>query len=369
MKIAIIGIRGVPARYGGLETCAEEVGARLAARGHEVICYCRSHRQQDGMREYRGIKRIELPHLNYKITDTYSHTFLAMWHVLTVKPDAILAFNPANASLCAIPKLFGYKVALNPDGFDWHRKKWGRVAKAFIYTSAGLAAKLCDQLIIDAVSVRDYYAEAFKCRRDPVYIPNGAIIETSENPEVLKEYGLEKDGYFLFLSRFVPENSCDTIVRAFEGLDTPKKLFMGGGLAKDSKYAADLINSTKDERIVFPGAIYDPAHVKELHFGAYALIHGNQPGGTSLGLLKALGYGTCVLTLNTPDNAYVVRSDAGVTYELSPEDLRAKLKDLLDHPDKVLEHRNKALDRIREEYLWDIIADKYEQVFENLVHN
>ena len=366
MKIAMIGIRGVPARYGGLETCGEEVGARLVERGHEVICYCRTGTQDDGLEEYRGIKRIELPSLKLKATDTYSHSFLAMWHVLKLKPDGILAFNPGIGTLCSIPKAFGYPVALNPDGFDWRRKKWGGVARAFIYSNAFVAAKVCDQLIIDAISVRDYYAQAFKCRREPLYIPNGAAIETSEKPEILKEYELEKDGYFLFLSRFVPENSCEIIVKAFEGLDTDKKLFMGGGSPGDSKYAADIIAGTKDDRIVFPGGIYDPLHVKELHCGAYALIHGNQPGGTSLGLLKALGYGTCVLTLDTPDNAYVVSNDAGVTYDLSAEDLRAKLKDLLDHPEKVAQYREKALDRIREEYLWDVVTDKYEQVFRDI---
>lgn len=361
----MIGIRGVPARYGGLETCAEEVGARLAERGHEVICYCRTGCQDDGTKECRGIKRIELPSLKFKATDTYSHTLLGMCHILSLKPDVVLAFNPGISTLCVIPKIFGYKVALNPDGFDWRRAKWGGFAKQFIHFSAAVAAKLCDQLIVDAVSVRDYYASSFTCRRDPIYLPNGAEIDTSERPEILKEYGLEKDGYFLFLSRFVPENSCDVILRAFEGLDTDKKLFFGGGSAKDNAYSAELIASTKDKRIIFPGGIYDPLHVKELHCGCYALIHGNQPGGTSLGLLKALGYGTCCLTLDTADNAYAVKQ-AGVTYQLSPEDLRAKMRDLLDHPEKVQEYRRLAVERIREEYLWEVIADKYERVLKML---
>lgn len=365
MKVAMIGIRGVPARYGGLETCGEEVGARLAQRGHEVICYCRRGYPDDGLPEWRGVKRIELPRLKFKATDTYSHSFLAMLHVLGQKPDVILAFNPGIATLCMIPKLLGYKVALNPDGFDWRRAKWGGVARTFIFFSAGHAARHCDQVICDAVSVRDFYAAAFHPKREPIYIPNGAEIEESTNPEVLKQYGLEKDGYFLFLSRFVPENSCDTIIKAFEGLKTDKKLFFGGGKPEDNAYSSELKKLTNDPRVIFPGPIYDPLHVKELHCGSYALLHGNQPGGTSLGLLKALGYGTCCVTLNTTDNAYAVK-DAGVTYELSVEDLRAKLQDLLDNPDKVREYRRKAVERIREEYLWEVITDKYEAILREL---
>lgn len=359
MKIAILGIRGVPAKYGGLETCAEEIGARLVARGHRVICYCRTGTEDDDLEFYRGIRRINLPSLKHPLTDTYTHSFLACFHVLSQKPDVILAFNPGISSLCAIPKIFGYKIVLNPDGFDWRRPKWGWFARRFIFASAFIAAKVCDRLIIDAKSVCEFYAEDFSC--DPIYIPNGANIDPeSRNPEILEEYGLEKDGYFFFLSRHVPDNSCRLVIEAFEGLDTDKKLVFGGGNASDSHYAASLRN-TKDERIIFPGSIYDPVRVKELHHGAYAVINGNQPGGTSLGLLKALGFGSCVLVLDTVDNSYVVQN-AALLFELSAEHLRAKMAYALEHPERVEELRELALARCREAYSWDLLANRYEEV-------
>lgn len=363
MKIAILGIRGVPAKYGGLETCAEEIGARLAERGHDVVCYCRKNDEDDDMSSFRGIRRLMLPSLKFTITDTYTHSLLACCHVIKERPDVILAFNPAISTLCIIPKVFGYAVALNPNGFDWRRPKWGWFAKRFIYVSAFIAAKLCDKLIIDAKSVADYYTEDFDC--EPVHIPNGANIDPeSRNPEILKQYGLEKDGYYLFLSRHVPDNSCEFVIRAFEASKSQRKLFMGGGEASDSPYAAAL-RETKDPRIVFPGAIYDPEHVKELHHGAYAVIHGNQPGGTSLGLLKALGYGCCVLTLGTTDNAYVVQ-DAALTYKLTDEDLKGKLEYLEQHPDRVEELRRLAVERCQQGYSWDRLADDYESVLRNI---
>ena len=359
MKIAILGIRGVPAKYGGLETCGEEVGARLAERGHEVYCYCRSGTEDDTLTEWRGIKRINLPTLRRKFTDTYVHSLLACIHVLKLRPDVILAFNPAISTLCVIPKMFGLRVTLNPNGFDWRRPKWGALARRFIYFSAYIASKVCDRLIIDAKSVSDYFHQDFNC--DPIHIPNGAVTDpVSRHPELLEKYGLKKDGYFLFLSRHVPDNSCALIIEAFEGLQTDKVLFFGGGEAGDSEYAARL-RATKDPRIIFPGAIYDPEDVKELHHGCYALLHGNQPGGTSLGLLKGMGFGACVVTLNTLDNAYVVQ-DAGLTYRLAAEDLRGKLKYLLDHPERVEELRGLAVQRIAEAYSWDYITSQYEEV-------
>ena len=362
MKIAMLGIRGVPAQYSGLENCAEEVGARLAARGHEVIVYCRKGEHDASEIMYRGIRRITLPRLQYKVTDTYSHSLLALGHaVLKEKPDVILAFNPGIATLCLIPKMLGYKIALNADGFDWRRKKWGGFAKAFIYTSAITAARILDQLVLDADSARAYCAAHFPARRPPMYIPNGAAVAKSTQPEIIREYGLEPGGYFLFLSRIEPENTCTEIIRAFEKLDTDKKLVLGGGAGYQSSYLEGLKES-KDPRILFPGPIYDPDHVRELHCGSYAVIHGNQAGGTSVGLVKALGFGTCVLTPHTDDNAYVV-GDAGILYEPTEEALKEKLQHLLDHPEVVQAYREKATTRVGDEFNWDRIADTYENLF------
>lgn len=43
MKIAIMGIKGIPANYGGFETFVEEVALRLSKRGGRVTVYGRSN--------------------------------------------------------------------------------------------------------------------------------------------------------------------------------------------------------------------------------------------------------------------------------------------------------------------------------------
>jgi glycosyltransferase involved in cell wall biosynthesis len=91
------------------------------------------------------------------------------------------------------------------------------------------------------------------------------------------------------------------------------------------------------------------------------VVHGNQPGGTSLGLLKALGLGTCVLTLDTPDNAYAV-GDAGCLYKLEVEDLREQMQMLLDNPSIVALKRGEALARAEAEYQWEVVAERYDAV-------
>ena len=258
MRVAIIGIRGVPANYGGLEECAEEVGARLAKRGHEVLVYCRRGSYDDSVGEYRGMRRIVLPSIETKAADTYSHSMLAMLHVLRQKPDVMLAFNPGIASLCVIPKLAGIPIALNPDGFDWRREKWGRVAKSFIHVSARLCGRLSDQMVMDAASVRDYYNEAFNCRPPAVYIPNGTAIEpvehssvpAAETDAVLRSYQVEKDEYVLFLSRHVPENSCEYVLEAFGKLERGDPSGMGAFAAHVGKYPDDQLATFHLKRLL-----------------------------------------------------------------------------------------------------------------------
>ncbi len=368
MKIALIGMRGVPALYGGFETVAEEIGVRLAERGHEVVAYCRKGYFDDSQLDYRGLRRIVLPSLKLKWTDTYSHSLFAMLHVLSQKPDVILAFNPGIGSLCIIPRVFGIPVALNPNGFDWKRKKWGTLAQAFIYTSAWICTKVINQLIVDSRSIEAHYNDDLTCNPPAIYIPYGAALEAggpvseSEKRTILEKYGVRSGRYFFFLSRHVPENSCADLIRGFESLDTDMKLLFGGD--DDTQYARDL-RDTHDARVLFPGAPRDEREVRVLHEESYAVLHGNQPGGTSLGLLKAMGYGTCVATFNSPDNSYVI-GDAGITYDLSPDNIRDTLQELLDDPAAVTNYRTKALERIDSHYNWEVVTDQYEDILARL---
>ena len=76
----MLGMRGVPANYGGNEAVAEEVGARMAERGHRVTAYCRSHNSETDTQTYRGMRRVVLPSLKTKFADTPTHTAVSAAH-------------------------------------------------------------------------------------------------------------------------------------------------------------------------------------------------------------------------------------------------------------------------------------------------
>src|SRR5438876_4249851 len=135
MRIAILGTRGIPARYGGFETFAEELSTRLAARGHRVTVYCRQRHPEPS---YRGVRLKYLPTVRHKYLDTIAHTLLSTLHLLGTRQDAVLYCNAANAVFTWMPRLAGMPVALNVDGLERHRKKWNRLARAWYRASEWL---------------------------------------------------------------------------------------------------------------------------------------------------------------------------------------------------------------------------------------
>ena len=365
MRIAILGTRGVPAKYGGFETCAEEISTRLVKRGYEVIVYCRKGNFKNKLTYYKGVKLIHLPSIKSKITDTFSHTFFSMIHVLTQKVDIIYVMNAANSPICLIPKLLSKIVVINVDGLEWKRKKWGKFARNYYLLSEKLSTVFSDMIISDSIAIKKYYIN--KYNTDSSFIAYGANIEKSKKPEVLCEYGLKPDDYFLVASRLEPENNADLTINAMKIVKTNKKLVIAGGANYKSEYIKKLRN-TNDSRIIFLGPVYKDGHIKELHCNCYAYIHGNEVGGTNPALLKALGYGNTVLALNVKFNAEVIK-DAGIVYEKNISYLAGKMQFLVDNPEVKNSYRSKAIQRIKEAYTWEKITDQYEKLFKKILYS
>src|SRR5689334_13536794 len=143
MRIAILGTRGIPASYGGFETFAEHLSTRLVARGHEVTVYCRSHYVSPRQLEYHGVRLEVLPTIRHKYFDTVAHTFLSALHAVSRRFDAALICNAANAPFSPILRFTGTPVAINVDGLEHKRKKWGRLARR--YTNLPSTSRRCFQ--------------------------------------------------------------------------------------------------------------------------------------------------------------------------------------------------------------------------------
>ncbi|MBI4557560.1 MAG: DUF1972 domain-containing protein [Candidatus Hydrogenedentes bacterium] len=364
MKIAILGTRGIPANYGGFETFAEQLSVRLAARGHEVTVYCRKANYPHPIQEYKGVKLVTLSSVHTKHFDTLSHTFVSMLHFLFHSGDIAYVCNCGNSCLTWMPRLLGVKVLLNTDGLEWERAKWSGFAKAYLKASEYLAMRFPNVIVSDSRAIQDYYKRKFNT--DSAYVAYGAdVVERGTGRELLSQVGVESEEYLLFVSRLEPENNAHLLVKAFEQVKTDKKLLIVGSAPFANEYIQSL-KSTKDSRILFPGALYGEMY-HALRANAYLYINAMEVGGTHPAILEAMGAGNCVLVSDIPYNTEVL-SDAGVTFRnRDADDLRDKMQWLLDNPAEARRLGELARERIREHYNWDRVVDEYERLFESLV--
>ena len=366
MNIALAGTRGVPASYSGFETCVEELGRRLVARGHQVTVYCRSHHINYPHPTYRGMRLIRLPTFPNKYLDTIFHTFLSLLHGLTQPYDAVLVFIVGNSPLTWIPRLRGQKVVLNVDGLDWKREKWPPLAKRYIRWSERLAARVPHVFVTDSRVVQQYYQEQYQAR--PPYIPYGADVQHRAAGNWLAGFGLEPLEYVLFVGRLVPENRPHHLIEAFDGLDTDKRCVIIG----DAPYAEEYIRKLKaqsaaDPRVIFTGYLFGEGY-EELVSNAYVFVETSGVGGTHPALLEAMALGNCVVVNDTLENLETI-GKAGFSYDgqSGGDALRQTLRLLLAEPEMVETCRARAAARIRAYYDWDKVTDQYERIFQSLV--
>lgn len=359
VNLAILGTRGIPANYGGFETFAEECAAGLAARGHRVTVYGRSHHVPKKLKTHRGAQLVVLPTLRSKYTDTVVHTFLSTIHALFQHYDIILMCNAANSVYAWIPRLFGVPVAVNVDGIERLRRKWNRLGRAYYRLCEYLSTRLPDVIITDAKVIKQYYRDRYGA--PSVFIPYGARTAKPDGRETLHRLRLAPEEYFLYVSRLEPENNAHLVVKAYERVRSSKKLVIVG----DAPYAAryiETVRATRDPRILFPGALYGDDY-RQLQANAFCYIHATEVGGTHPALIEAMGYGNLIVANETPENCETL-GGAGLTYRKNDAGkLSEILQEIENRPAEFAHLKAAALHRAETVYSWDSVIDSYERLF------
>ncbi len=364
MRLAILGTRGIPARYGGFETFAEELSLRLLARGHQVTVYTRRHLVPEGLCQLGGVEVVLLPCLRQKHLETVSHTLLSCLHLQRARFDVVLLCNAANAPFIPLLHAKGLPVVLNVNGLERKRRKWGFSGRRYYLLCEALAARWADVVVTDARAVQRYYRRVWQ--RETTMIPYGGDLALPEGQEALQRFGLLPKGYLLYVSRFEPENNPDRVLEAYRQVPGQVPLVMVGG----APYAHALTQrvrqlAAQDGRVVLTGPIYGQGY-RELLRHALAYIHATEVGGTHPALVEAMGAGLVVFYLANRENREVA-GDAGVSFSFhaSPT-LVERLTQFLQQPEAWQDLGARAAARVRTYYRWDQVATAYEQVLEGL---
>ena len=365
VPVAIVGIRGLPPRYGGGETASDELGRRLAARGHDVVVYCRLHNSEPPRpRTWNGMRLVHLPSLHTKNLDTPTHIVLCVLHLVFRERARVVLLSGVGTSF-VIPflQLFGRKTVMWADGQDWKRGKWGRFARAFLKWSARFTCRVSDGIVTDTTIAHRFYRE--ELGRETTYIPYGANIEEVDGHATLRDHGVEPDRYLLFVGRLIPEKGVHYLIEAFEQLDTDLKLVIVG----DSPYTPDYVRrlrSTEDPRIVFTGYLFGDGF-KQLMKNCRVYVQPSDVEGTSPVLLTAMGYGRPVVVNGIPENRATI-GDAGIAFPPGDvAELRRILASIVEDRERLEDLGRRSEHRVRTHYNWDRITDEFEVLFDDLV--
>jgi glycosyltransferase involved in cell wall biosynthesis len=358
LSIAMVGTRGVPARYGGFETAIEEVGRRLASRGHAVRVYCRPLDGADPLTEHLGMELVNRPALRRRSLETLSHTCLSSAHLVRAPTDVAFVFNAANAPFLPVLRAARIPVATHVDGLEWKRAKWGTAGQRYYRTAEALAVRWSDALIADAQGIADYYTAEFAA--PTTLISYGAPILTDPATDRLTELGLVAGGFHLVVARFEPENHVELAVESYVRSGARRPLVVVGSAPYSDEYTRRVhAAAAGDERVRFLGGVWDQAELDQLYAHALTYVHGHSVGGTNPSLLRAIGAGAATLAFDVSFNREVL-GEHGL-YFTSPADLSGLLEDAERDP-AAMAARSRALQDRARDYDWDTVANRYERL-------
>ena len=365
LRIAMIGHKRIPSREGGVEVVVDELSRRYVKLGHQVDAYNRSGyhvsgKEYDAGRKgkyYSGIRIITVPTFKNGKLNAIVYSILATIRALFGRYDVIHFHAEGPCTMIWLPKLFGIHTVATIHGLDWQRSKWGNFASHVLKFGEKMAAKYADEVIVLSKNMQTYFKETYG--RDTVFIPNGINKpEKKEVQEIKERFGLEKDGYILFLARLVPEKGIHYLIEAFEQIKTDKKLVIAGGSSHSYEYMEKIHKmAEKDSRILMPGFVAGRA-LEELYSNAYFFVLPSDVEGMAVSLLEAMSYGNCCVISDIEENTEVVGDKAVWFRKGDSGDLKIKMQELFENPDMVERYRQESSDYICSKHDWDKVVQQ-----------
>jgi len=366
LKIAVIGARGLPATYGGIEKHCEELFSGLARKGHEITVYSRNY--YTNYNEYNGIKikKINVP--NIVGFETLIYSFIAVLYA-TFSDVNIIHFHAQGPTLFSfIPKLLApqKKLVFTCHGIDWQRDKWNFIAKTIIKLGEKASATFPHVRIGVSQSLIDYYRDKYNVPVQKVY--NGINIQSKLSLNKLKgKFNLEENEYFLFVGRLVPEKAPDILIKAFKNLQTAKKLVIVGDSAGTNDYVAYLKDLAKDDkRIIFTSYLYGEDLI-EIFSNSLAYLSASRLEGLPITVLEAMSFSKPLILSDICPHLEPIAYDknCAITFKTDNiQDCTGKIQYFLAKSQKEIEKMGKISHKIvSQHFIWDNIINKVEELY------
>ena len=359
MKIAILGTRGIPNNYGGFEQCAEFLSVGLVKKGHTVAVYSPSFHPFN-KQFYKGvqiIKKNSPQNILGKSASNFIYDYLCLKDATKKDFDIILQLGLITAALSIIfCKHRGKTIVTNIDGLEWKRSKWNRLVQKLTRLLEKYGVKYSDYLIADNFAIKDYLLEKYNV--DSRKIEYGTVPVAKPDISFLQKYRMNKGNYIVTIARLEPENNIEMICDGYINSKIKMPYYIIGNHLTD--YGDFLKDKYRGNSIKFLGGIYDKNCLDSIRYYSFCYIHGHSVGGTNPALLEAMAAKALIIAHKNRFNRSVINDDA--FYFNSAHDIAKILNrsNLLLNKNKFIDNNSKKIDQ---SYSWNIIVDKYEKYF------
>jgi len=363
LRVAMVGLRGIPASYGGIEKAVEALSVELVHRGVEVTVYTRTAYTPSRAAEYEGVRLRHLPQIDTKHLEAASHTALALLDAVRTRRFDVVHIHATGPALFSfIPRLAGLPTVVTVHALDFRREKWGPVASFALRLGLRVAATVPDQVITVSQELREHLRRSFGT--EATYIPNG--VDAADFAETEPVDGLDAGGFALFLGRLVPEKGVHTLLRAFARTDLDHTLAIAGPASHTGEYVREIEElAAADPRVVMLGPRYG-AEKAWLLRNASVLVNPSTLEGMPIVLLEAAACGRPCVVSDIPEHLEVVRDGNGLLARTFPTGDEAGLADALAgavrDPDR--EATGRPLhDLVTSRFRWSKIAEDTDRVY------
>lgn len=369
LRIAMVGQKGIPARYGGVETHVENIALRLAARGHDVTVFCRSRLRAAGQApgtngDYRGVHLLYRGSIHTKHLDAASHTFVsALESSCRHRFDLVHLHGIGPAAFAPVAGLFGRKVVSTFHALDWRQVKWGGRAKSLLRRGEAIGARQSDGVIAVSRLMQAHIQANHGV--EATYIPNGASLSArAVSPAPPSQWGLVPGEYLLTVGRIIPDRDVDTLLRAFARLrerHPALRLVIVGSETPRTEHSQALERMAGD-RVVFTGDVFGES-LEALYAHCMVYVLASRVEGLPITVCEAMAHGRPLVLSDIPENAEV-GGDAARFFKCGDDGALAEaLQALIEDPAGRESLGARGRDRCETQYNWELIADQVESFY------
>lgn len=353
-QVAIVGIQGVPAKYGGFETLVENIIGDNCSPEVRYTVFCSGKDYATRMENYKNVRLRYIPLFHANGAQSTPYDILSMLKCLWGYDTVVILGVSGCIFLPVFRLLYRKRLIVNIDGLEHRRAKWGKFARWFLRTSEAMAVRNADVVVADNKYIQDYVTDTY--HKPSELIAYGGDHAQRDVPEervreILRRYGMEPKGYAVSVCRIEPENNSHIICEAFA---TSGKNLVFVGNWERSEYSRELkkkYSLCRNIRMV--EAVYDLDELYALRSQCNCYIHGHSAGGTNPSLVEAMFFGKPILAYDvvynretTENKAYYFKNSEQLIELLGAEKYGEPLREIA-----------------RRRYTWKYIAGQYEALY------